>query len=171
MKGKAMRLLSLALAGGLLLAQPALAQQATLPLGGLRADPEAPVEIEADSLAVSQADGRAVFTGNVLVAQGDLKLSAGKVEVAYDRPAEGQGQGKIRTLHATGGVTLASPQEAAEAQEAVYDVAAHRVTMTGKVLLTQGQNTIAGESLVVDLDTGTGTMQGRVRTTLTPGGN
>ena len=48
---------------------------------------------------------------------------------------------------------------------------ARQVTMTGDVRLTQGQNVISGQKLVVNLDTGTGTMEGRVRTTLTPGGN
>ncbi len=61
-----MRVTSIALAGGLLLAAPALtfpampaAAQSTVPLGGLRADPDAPVQIEADSLDVSQNDGSA----------------------------------------------------------------------------------------------------------------
>ena len=99
-----------------------------------------------------------------------MKLSAGKVAVSYEAGKDGA-RGKISSLHATGGVTLASPAEAAEADEAIYDVAGHTVTMTGKVLLTQGPNVISGDNLIVDLTTGTGTMQGRVRTTLQSGGN
>jgi len=170
MTGERMLLRILTVAGGMLLALPALAQQ-SMPLAGLRADPNAPVQIEADSLQVSQADGQAVFSGNVLVAQGDMKMSAARIEVSYDQAGSSGGQGKIRSLHATGGVTLASPQEAAEAEEATYDVPSALVTMTGKVLLTQGPNTIAGEKLVVNLTSGTGTMEGRVRTVLQPSGN
>ena len=38
--------------------------------------------------------------------------------------------------------------------------------MTGSVLLTQGDNALAGERLVVNLASGAGTVSGRVRTVL-----
>ena len=56
-----------------------------------------------------------------------------------------------------------------EAREAVYDVAAGTVEMTGDVLLTQAENVLSGQRLTVDLRTGTGQMDGRVRTILQPG--
>jgi lipopolysaccharide export system protein LptA len=166
-----MQLIGVARAGLLVaaLAQAALADT-SVPLGGLRADPTAPVEIEADSLAVSQTDGTATFQGNVLIAQGDMRLSAGSVTVTYAAATDGK-QGRIERLTASGGVTLASGTEAAEAKEAIYEVPASRITMTGDVLLTQGQSVISGQTLVVDLKSGTGTMEGRVRTVLQPGGN
>jgi len=139
-----------------------LAQQ--IALGGIRTDAKAPVEVTADSLAVNQTDGTAVFTGNVLVVQGGMRLKAAVVDVEYD-PKD---RSKINRMHATGGVTLVSPTEAAEGKEAVYDVAASSVVMTGDVLLTQGQNVMSGQKLTVDLKTGTGQMDGRVRTILQP---
>ena len=145
-----------------LLPGPVLAQQ--IALGGIRADAKAPVEVTADSLAVNQTDGTATFTGNVLVVQGGMRLKAAVVSVEYD-PKD---RSKINRMHATGGVTLVSPTEAAEAKEAVYDVAASNVVMTGDVLLTQGQNVMSGQKLTVDLKTGTGQMDGRVRTILQP---
>ncbi|MFC5738949.1 lipopolysaccharide transport periplasmic protein LptA [Sinirhodobacter huangdaonensis] len=141
---------------------PVLAQQ--IALGGIRADAKAPVEVTADSLAVNQTDGSATFTGNVLVVQGGMRLKAAVVDVEYD-PKD---RSKITRMHATGGVTLVSPAEAAEAKEAVYDVAASNVVMTGDVLLTQGQNVMSGQKLTVDLKTGTGQIDGRVRTILQP---
>ena len=36
--------------------------------------------------------------------------------------------------------------------------------MTGDVILTQGPNALSGERLIVDLTSGTGRMEGRVRT-------
>lgn len=145
-----------------LLPGPVLAQQ--IALGGIRADAKAPVEVTADSLAVNQTDGTATFTGNVLVVQGGMRLKAAVVNVEYDP----QDRSKINRMHATGGVTLVSPAEAAEGKEAVYDVAASSVVMTGDVLLTQGQNVMSGQKLTVDLKTGTGQMDGRVRTVLQP---
>lgn len=149
-----------------LLALPALAmaQTAKVAFGGLKQDTTLPVEITADTLEVNQTDGQATFSGNVLVGQGDMRLSAARIRVEY---AEG-GQ-DIRTLHASGGVIIANASDAAEAAEAVYTIASGNVVMTGNVLLTQGPNAISGERLVLDLQAGTGVMEGRVKTVFTPG--
>lgn len=145
------------------LALPAGAQQVAF--GGIRADAKAPVEVTADSLNVNQGDGTAVFSGHVLVVQGGLRMQAAEIRVGY-APDD---RSKIQTMHATGGVTLVSPTEAAEAKEAVYDVAGGSVVMTGDVLLTQGQSVMSGQKLTVDLRSGTGQMDGRVKTILQPG--
>ncbi len=160
-------LLAIALITPILVAAPlpALAQQ--IAFGGIRGDTSAPVEVTADSLAVNQADGSATFTGNVVVGQGDMRLSAATVRVEYGAG----GTSKIERLHASGGVTLVNATEAAEAREAVYTIASGQIVLTGDVLLTQGQNVMSGQKLTVDLKTGTGAMDGRVRTILQPGGN
>lgn len=41
--------------------------------------------------------------------------------------------------------------------------------MTGDVLLTQGESVMSGQKLSVNLRSGTGQMDGRVRTILQPG--
>ncbi|AOZ68131.1 lipopolysaccharide transport periplasmic protein LptA [Rhodobacter xanthinilyticus] len=143
---------------------PASAQQVAF--AGLRADTAAAVEVSADSLTVNQADGTAVFTGNVVISQGDMRLKAATVEVEY-----GADRTRIARLHASGGVMLASATEAAEAREAVYEVTSGQLVMTGDVLMTQGENVMSGQKLAVDLKTGTGQMDGRVRTILQPGAN
>jgi len=61
-------------------------------------------------------------------------------------------------------VVMVNGAEAAEGDKAVYTPVKYSVVMTGEVLLTQGPSTIAGDTLVVDLETGEGTMEGRVRT-------
>ncbi|NUB45223.1 lipopolysaccharide transport periplasmic protein LptA [Fertoebacter nigrum] len=160
-------LLSLVLACTLAAAPlAARAQGATVAFGGLQQDTSLPVEIQADQLAVNQADGSATFTGNVLVGQGEMRLSAGEVRVEY-----GPEGGSIERLHASGGVTLANKAEAAESVEAVYTIASGQVVMTGDVLLTQGQSALSGQKLVIDLKAGTGVMEGRVQTVFQPGGS
>ena len=144
----------------------AWAQDAQVAFGGLRQDTTLPVEVKAESLTVNQTDGSATFTGNVLVGQGEMRLAAQTVRVEY--AADGK---SIATLHATGGVTLASPTDAAESNEAVYAVDAGTVLMTGNVLLTQGASAIAGQKLLIDLKAGTGRMEGGVSTVFSPGGN
>ncbi len=144
----------------------AWAQDAQVAFGGLRQDTTLPVEVKAESLTVNQTDASATFTGNVLVGQGEMRLAAQTVRVEY--AADGK---SIAKLHATGGVTLASPTDAAESNEAVYAVDAGTVLMTGNVLLTQGASAIAGQKLLIDLKAGTGRMEGGVSTVFSPGGN
>ncbi|MBE2277279.1 MAG: lipopolysaccharide transport periplasmic protein LptA [Rhodobacteraceae bacterium] len=149
-----------------LAATPAAAQQAAVDFGGLKQDTTLPVTVEADRLAVNNADGSAVFTGNVRVAQGEMRLAAAEVTVAY-----GQDGTSISQLHATGGVTIVNAADAAEAREAIYTIDSGTIVMTGDVLLTQGASTMAGQKLTIHLKDGTGVMEGRVSTTFMPGGN
>lgn len=149
----------------LLLAVPAGAQ--TVAFGGVKADTSAPVEVSADSLSVDQSSGSATFSGNVVIGQGQMRLSADKVAVEYGDA----GKSRIRRLHATGHVTLVSGPDAAEAAEAVYEVDTGTVTLTGNVMLAQGQNVLSGNSMVVNLKSGSASVEGRVRSILQPGGN
>lgn len=146
-------------------AAPALAQ--TVTFGGMRADTSAPVEVTADSLRVDQATGQAVFTGNVLIGQGDMRLSAATVTVVY---GDGEQQ-RIKTLDASGGVTLVSGGDAAEAGAAVYDIESGNVVLTGDAIVTRGDSVLAGDRIEVNLKDGTAAVSGRVRSVLQPGQN
>lgn len=148
----------------------AQAQGAQVAFGGLRQDSSLPIEVTADQLNISQSDGTAMFTGNVVIGQGEMRLSADKVQVEY-AAQNGDPTGRISRMHATGNVVLVNGAEAAEAQEAVYTIGTSSIVMTGNVLLTQGQNALSGERLVVDLNTGTGQMEGRVKTIFQTGGS
>jgi lipopolysaccharide export system protein LptA len=146
------------------------AQGASVAFGGLKHDASLPVEITADELTVDQATGSAVFIGNVVAGQGEMRLSANRVQVQY-ATENGQATGRIDQLIATGSVTLVNGAEAAEAERAVYSVKGAEIVMTGNVILTQGVNALSGEKLTVDLKTGSGRMEGRVRTIFQTGGN
>lgn len=146
------------------------AQSTGIQFGGLNPDDsDAPVEVTSDQLEVDQVAGTALFSGDVLVIQGELRLAAPKILVTYTRLPDGSVGSDVDTITASGGVLMVTPEEAAEAQEAVYSPIKEEVIMTGDVLLTQGPNTLNGARLVIDLVTGSGKMDGRVRTVLTPG--
>lgn len=151
------------------------AQGTAVPFGGLVQDTALPVEITADRLEVVQETGAAVFTGGVVASQGGMRLAADRVEVIYaDKAAGGAVTGEagaIESLRATGGVTLTSGGEAAEADTALYTIATGAVTMTGDVLLTRAGSAISGDRLVVDLATGRAVIEGRVTTVLQPAGD
>jgi len=147
----------------------ASAQGMQVAFGGLKQDPSLPVEMTADKLSIDQGDGSALFTGNVLIGQGEMRLTAPWVRVEY-AAGDGASTGQISRLHATGGVTLVNGAEAAEAKEAVYTIDTGSIIMTGDVLLTQGLNAISSQKMVVDLNVGTAVMEGRVKTILQTGG-
>lgn len=69
------------------------------------------------------------------------------------------------------GSRWSTPPRPPRRARAVYTIASGQIVLTGDVLLTQGQNVMSGQKLTVDLKTGTGAMDGRMRTILQPGGN
>lgn len=140
--------------------------QTDIALGGLEVDTAAAIEVTADSLAVDQDTGSAVFRGNVIIGQGDLRLSAGTVEVIYVAETN-----DIAQLIAAGGVTFVTATEAAEAQNADYNITTGLLTLSGEVLLTQGASAISAEKMIINVTDGTASMEGRVRTVLQQGDN
>lgn len=132
--------------------------------GGLRQDTSAPVEVESDQLTVDQDAGTAIFTGNVRVKQGEMRMTAAEATLEYTEDGN-----DVERVVMTGGVTMTNGKESAKGKDAVYTIATGEVVMTGDVLLTQGKSTINGTKLTVDLDTGLGRMEGRVQTVFVPG--
>ena len=145
------------------LAQPVTAQQVTLPFGNLKHDTKQAVEIVSDSFTVSQNRGSAEFVGNVVVGQGEMRLSAGKIVVEY-QVKDGKPTGQIGRMMASEGVTLVSGKEAAEARNATYSLSDGLIVMEGDVLLTQSDNALAGQKVVIDLKDGSAKVEGRVKT-------
>ena len=146
----------------------AAAAQAQVPFSSLAVDRSAPVEIESETLDVDQEAGTALFSGEVLVVQDGLRLVADRLLVFYG-PDPATGRNRIQRMRATGNVLLVTPDDAAEADSAIYDLEAGELTMEGDVLLTQGPNALAGDRLDIDLETGLGRMEGRVRSVILPG--
>ncbi|SEG27500.1 lipopolysaccharide export system protein LptA [Thalassococcus halodurans] len=144
----------------------AFAQGANVAFGSVQQDSSLPIEVSADNLSVNQSDGTALYTGNVVIGQGEMRLAAPRVLVVY---AEGAGQ--IDRLEATGGVTLVSGEEAAEADRADYNLQDNVVVMIGNVLLTQGGNALSSDRMTVYLKDGTAQMDGRVRSIIQPSSN
>lgn len=154
---------ALIICSALALGAPVSAQGTNVAFGAIKADPSLPVEVTADTLDVNQVDGSAEFKGNVLVGQGEMRLSANRVLVIYNEEKSG-----IERMEATGDVVLVSGPDAAQAQRADYTIDTGVIVMTGDVLLTQGENALTSNSMTVNLITGTAQMVGRVKTILQP---
>ena len=134
------------------LAVPALGQA----LKGHNA--KSPVDVEADRIEVQDRADRAVFSGNVIVRQADLTMTAGRLTVAYARLGGGV---DIDRLDASGGVFIKSPSETARGNFAVYDLNRRLITVVGGVELNQGNNRISGGRLVIDLNSGRAVVDGK----------
>lgn len=156
----------IALCAALVFATTGATAQTNVDLGGMTVDTTAAIEVTADSLSVDQETGQAIFDGNVIIGQGDLRLTAGRVQVEY-----GTDTSEIARLIASGGITFVTADEAAEAQEAEYNITTGLLVLTGEVLLTQGASAISAGSMTINVTDGTATMDGRVRTILQQGNN
>ena len=145
-------LLLLLVAGLGLAVGPALAQ--TSALKGHNSD--APVDVAADRIEVQDRADRAIFSGNVVVRQADLTLTAARLTVAYSS----SGGVELRRIDATGGVTVRSPSETARGDVAIYDLQRRIITLIGSVSLVQRDARVNGGRLTIDLDSGRAVMDG-----------
>jgi lipopolysaccharide export system protein LptA len=161
------------LAAALLLATlPALAQGPGGPpnaLQGFSQNRDQPVQIDAAKLEVHDKDKNATFTGNVRMVQGDTTLRCPKLVVFYEqddgtgastnntmtaaKPGPG-GQQQIKRLEAWNGVVVTQKDQTATGEKGIFDMKSNTVTLLGNVVMTQQQNVLRGDRLVVDLTTG-----------------
>jgi lipopolysaccharide export system protein LptA len=139
-------------------------------LQGFSVNREQPVHIKSTSLEVRDKQKRATFIGDVHVAQGDTTMKSHTLDVFYDQEAApGQPKaaqaaqpesGQIRRLEAKGNVVVTQKDQIATGDTAVFDTAANTVTLTGNVVVTQGQNVLKGGRLTVNLTTGVSFFEG-----------
>lgn len=148
------------------------ASQGKGPFGGFKHDSKAPVEIVSDSLEVRQSENLAIFAGNVVAGQGTLRLTTDKLTVKYAAENSSTDTGKIQHMRADGNVFLSNGTETAQGAWAEYDLVTGMMNMGGDVVLTQGGNAVAGQSLVIDLNAGNGRVEGsaggRVKSVFAP---
>ena len=148
--------------------------QSNGPFGGFKHDRTTPIEITANALEVRQAEQLAIFSGEVVAGQGTLRLTADRVEVTYDENNNSGGDtGAIKNMIAKGNVFLSNGAETAQGDRAEYDVDGGQITLSGSVVLTQGENVISGQTLTINLNAGQGRIEGtgsgRVKSIFTPG--
>jgi lipopolysaccharide export system protein LptA len=127
----------------------------------------APVDVTADRIEVQDRADRAIFVGNVHATQAELTLETERLTVAYsNKPggagaSSGTGSGvQIHRLDAAGGVVVHSPSETAKGDLGIYDLDRKLITIIGNVRLTQRDNVVTGQRLVINLDTGRAVVDG-----------
>tara|TARA_B100000686_G_C16702945_1_gene924531 strand:+ start:162 stop:707 length:546 start_codon:yes stop_codon:yes gene_type:complete len=125
-------------------------------------DSTAPIEIVADSMEWLNEEKIAIATGNADAVQGRYTLRA-HVLIAHiaDGPnGNNQSNSQISLIEAEGDVLLITPNEKARGSAGIYDVRNRTAVLTGSVILTQGENVLRGERLIMDLNTGRSRLEG-----------
>jgi len=132
-----------------------------------------PVNYAADRIELQDRQKRVVLSGDVVITQGDLRLTAGRTTVAYT-DADSL---RIQRIDATGGVVVTRGSERAQGAAGVYDFNRRVIVLSGGVALRRGGDTLNGGRLTIDLDTGLssidgqgGTASGVAGTQAAPGG-
>lgn len=115
--------------------------------------PTGPVKINADR-AEWQKGGAMVYTGNVRMESGDLKLAGARLELRQfdDGQFEAQIDGEPAALdHAGLPTDAAKPPVSAKARQLKFDSRSDIVEVLGNALLTRGTDEIRGETIRYDV--------------------
>jgi LPS export ABC transporter protein LptC/lipopolysaccharide transport protein LptA len=132
--------------------------------GSFKTDPNAPIDIEADSLDVNDPVRQAIFHTNVRAQQGEFVLRTVEL-VAFYSGQSGLGLGTGTTsdkapaqlvrIEAKQKVLITSKDgQTATGDWATFDVKANTVLMGGRVVVTRGKDVAEGPRLKIDLTTG-----------------
>ncbi|RYY23606.1 MAG: OstA family protein [Sphingomonadales bacterium] len=144
---------------GFFLASTALVLAAAPAAAQTRHDSSAPIDFAAKHIELLDRENRVLLTGDVRITQANMTLSAARVTVTYTGQIA-NGSPEVSRLDASGGVTVARPDQTARANYAVYDLNRRVITMVGGVTLKQGSNNVSGGRLSINLDTGRATIDG-----------
>ncbi|HEU0060824.1 MAG TPA: LPS export ABC transporter periplasmic protein LptC [Hyphomicrobiaceae bacterium] len=136
--------------------------------GSFKTDPNAPIDIEADSLDVNDPVRQAIFHTNVRAQQGEFVLRTVEL-VAFYSGQSGLGLGtgqqgdkagdkapaQLVRIEAKQKVLITSKDgQTATGDWANFDVKANTVLMGGRVVVTRGKDVAEGPRLKIDLTTG-----------------
>lgn len=140
-----------------------------------------PYKIDANQLEVQQSANKVTYKGDVVVIQGTMTMRCSSLVIFFNKN-EGQqkqqaassasiaqaGGGGLKRLECHGPMTINKEKQTATAQLLVYEN--DTVTMTGSVVMSDGENVQAGEKMVYNTKSTVGRMEGgRVRGIFTPG--
>lgn len=154
---------------------PAPAQSVTLLPGS---NSHEPINIAADKLDYFDKEQKAIYSGNVVVVQGETRLNATILTVLFDKKtgtAKNSGQSssgsQLRRMEGKGPITIVNRDQVGIGDALVYDKIENKFYLRGNVSLSQGENITRGDTLVYDLTSGQAVVSsaGRVRSRIVPG--
>ena len=130
-------------------------------------DDKSTVEANSDKLKVESKNGTATFSGNVEIKLNGLTLSAQEIIISYYTSEESKQE--IKEVLALKDVIFETSKDILKADKALYKLNDGTIALTGNVSITQGEASFSGKSLFINLNTGEGTISGRVTAILGSG--
>ncbi len=128
--------------------------EATEPAIVRTVDGKPPLEIVADRSEWDLRARTAQFSGNVNVLRGEVSMRCDSLDVRYAGPD------RIDRVVATGNVEVRRGERRATAASAELDGATGRIALRGDPRLSEGPNTLVGNSIVLWLDDERATCEG-----------
>lgn len=125
----------------------------------------APVNYNAGRIELQDNQNRVVLSGGVTVTQAGLTVRSSRMVVNYSDA----GSLEIDRITATGDVSVSRGNERAAGEVAIYDFNRRIITMSGGVRLNRGSDTLNGGRLVIDLQSGVSSVDGRAAGGVTTG--
>lgn len=135
------------------IAAPAAAQSTDV-FKGFSASSKAPIEVDAETLEITEEENERIstFAGGVTVRRGNTTMKAGTIKLYSAK--DGGDSNAFNRMEATGTVYVNSGNQTVTGSRAVVDNNAQTITLVGNVVLSQGKNVIAGERLIINMATG-----------------
>jgi len=124
-----------------------------------------PVSFDADRIELQDRQNRGVLSGGVIITQGDLRLSADRITIAYSDA----GPLTIQRLDATGNVVVTRGAERASGSAGIYDFNRKVILLSGGVNLRRGSDSLSGGRLTIDLNSGLSSVDGNAGGTSSTG--
>jgi LPS export ABC transporter protein LptC/lipopolysaccharide transport protein LptA len=131
-----------------------------------RTDPNAPIDIDAETLDIVEKAKTVTFRGAVRAAQGEFVIRTAELvatysgEAGFDLPGAAAGDGKstsaqVTRVRANQRVEVTSTDgQSATGDEADFDVKGNKVTLTGNVALKRGDSVAYTPKAIIDMATG-----------------
>ncbi|HVZ14800.1 MAG TPA: LptA/OstA family protein [Bauldia sp.] len=141
---------------------------------GFQAKSSDPIQVDAAALETYEQDNQrvSVFSGGVTVKRGNTTMTADTIKLysppganltssntpaganAATQAAAPAANGSFDRIEADGHIVVVSGPDKVTGDDAVVDMKANTIVVTGTVVLSQGPNVISGNKLTVDLSTG-----------------
>lgn len=131
---------------------------------GFNSKSKDPIQVDAKTLEIYEENKQriSIFSGNVVVTRGPTVMHATKMKLYSDLSSKDPNKtaskdpmaSNFTRIEAFGPVSVNSADQSVTGANAVVDMKAQIMTLTGNVVLTRGTDVATGDRLVVDLRTG-----------------
>lgn len=114
-----------------------------------------PVNVEANTMEINEANKQATFKGNVIAVREGEKMESDVMVVDYadTKQSDGTSSTQVSNLNATGNVRITTKTQVITGDWSKMNVQANTLVVGGNVKVVQGKTVLTGPKMDVDLNT------------------